>query len=156
MGIGFRIKKAREALGLTQRELAERVGVTGGSIANYENETSHPKEPVLYKLLDTLQVDANYLFQDCYDDRNSVGFSISIPERNLLTKYRDLDEYGKDMVDTVVNKEHIRMQSVARNEQDYSREIITLAANADKAEPGYLNDKIPAILDALDELDKKE
>ena len=50
MGIGYRIKEAREIQGLTQIELGRLVGVTGSAITNYENETSHPKEPVMYKL----------------------------------------------------------------------------------------------------------
>ena len=65
MGIGYRIKEAREIQGLTQIELGRLVGVTGSAITNYENETSHPKEPVMYKLIEALKVDANYLFQDC-------------------------------------------------------------------------------------------
>ena len=49
MGIGKRIKEARERLGMTQNELADLVGVTGSAITNYEKETSHPKEPIMYK-----------------------------------------------------------------------------------------------------------
>ncbi len=43
MGIGYRIKEARENLGFTQTELGKLIGVTGSAITNYENETSHPK-----------------------------------------------------------------------------------------------------------------
>ena len=64
MGIGKRIKEARERLGFTQNELAELVGVTASAITNYEKETSHPKESIMYKLFEVLDVDANYLFQD--------------------------------------------------------------------------------------------
>lgn len=64
MGIGKRIKEARKQKGLTQTELANLIGVTPSAITNYENETSHPKEPVLYKLFEALECDANFLFQD--------------------------------------------------------------------------------------------
>ena len=64
MGIGKRIKEARLALDMTQEELANILGVTKGAVANYENETSHPKEPIMYKMFTALNVDANYLFQD--------------------------------------------------------------------------------------------
>ena len=64
MGIGKRIKEARKLKGLTQTELATMIGVTPSAITNYENETSHPKEPVLYKLFEALGCDANFLFQD--------------------------------------------------------------------------------------------
>lgn len=65
MGIGKRLREARERAGLTQEELGKLVGVTGSAITNYEKETSHPKEPVMYALFDALNVDPNYLFQDC-------------------------------------------------------------------------------------------
>ena len=42
MGIGRRLKEAREKAGLTQEELGKMIGVTGSSITNYEKETSHP------------------------------------------------------------------------------------------------------------------
>lgn len=64
MGIGKRIKEARENLGLTQKELADKLGITGSAITNYENNTSHPKEPIMYKLFEVLHCDANFLFQD--------------------------------------------------------------------------------------------
>lgn len=65
MGIGRRLKEAREKAGLTQEELGKLIGVTGSAITNYEKETSHPKEPVMYALFEALNVDPNYLFQDC-------------------------------------------------------------------------------------------
>lgn len=71
IGIGKRIKEARLNKGLTQEMLALLVGVTKGAIANYENGTSHPKEPVMYALIDALGVDANFLFQDCVKIKKS-------------------------------------------------------------------------------------
>lgn len=65
MGIGKRLKEARENAGLTQEELGRMIGVTGSAITNYEKETSHPKEPVMYALINALKVEPNFLFQDC-------------------------------------------------------------------------------------------
>ena len=73
MGIGRRIKEARENAGLTQEELGKLVGVTGSAITNYEKETSHPKESVMYSLIEALGVDANYLFQDCVKTKKAPG-----------------------------------------------------------------------------------
>lgn len=67
MGIGAKIKLARELNNLTQKQLAEMVGVTSSAITNYENNTSHPKEPILYKLMSALNVDANFLFSDYFE-----------------------------------------------------------------------------------------
>lgn len=110
MGIGKRIKEARERLGLTQNELGVLVGVTGSAITNYEKETSHPKELVMYKLFEALHVDANYLFQDVVNIPSKKN-DVTLSEYNHIEKYRDLDPHGKDMVDTVLDKEYERIAS---------------------------------------------
>lgn len=121
MGIGSRIKEARENIGLTQKELGKIIGVTSSAITNYENETSHPKEPILYALINALHVDANFLFQDCV---NNIPASFSFSERKIIEKYRTLDEYGKEVVALVLDAERRRVNDqqdviefVARNGQ---------------------------------------
>lgn len=128
MGIGKRIKEARLNLGLTQEELSRLLGVTKGAVANYENETSHPKEPIMYKLIDVLKVDANYLFQDVVNipkKMNNVTFS----EFEHIKKYRLLDEHGKDMVNTVLEKELERNEVISEDEDS---EYIELVARGGK------------------------
>lgn len=103
MGIGNRIKEARVNLGYTQEDLAKILGVTKGAVANYEIETSHPKEPILYKLFDALKVDANYLFQD--EMGSNYPMKVSYTEMEHIKKYRTLDPHGKEMVDFTLLKE---------------------------------------------------
>lgn len=103
MGIGYRIKEAREALGLTQEELGQIIGVTGSSITNYEKETSHPKEAVMYKLIETLNVDANYLFQDAV--KFSKKAELGKDDYELVEKYHSLDDFGRESVDTTLERE---------------------------------------------------
>ena len=50
MSIGTRIKMRREELGMTQPELACLIGVSKGSIGNYESGISRPNEDILIKL----------------------------------------------------------------------------------------------------------
>lgn len=107
MGIGKRIKEARERAGLTQEELGALVGVTGSAITNYEKGTSHPKEPVLYALINALHVDANYLFQDCVKTLRSSS-EISLKERKLLSDFSALDKWGQKQVLSVVSNELAR------------------------------------------------
>lgn len=79
MSIGSRIKEARKHRSLTQEELALSIGVTKGAIANYENEVSVPKIDLLIKLMQTLDVDANYLYQDDVQMLNKKGLT-TIPD----------------------------------------------------------------------------
>ena len=68
MGIGKRIKEARLNKGLSQEALAKLVGVSKGTIGNYEIDLSSPNEKTLIALMDCLNADANFLYQDEMSD----------------------------------------------------------------------------------------
>ena len=105
MSVGSRIRELRENKELSRAEFADKIGVTVGAISNYENEVSSPKEPILFKIMQVLECDANYLFQDSINIP-AMKDSFSVIEHNLIKKYRELDAHGKDMVDTVLQKEY--------------------------------------------------
>lgn len=94
MKIGDRIKEARLRAGLTQEELAKMVGVTKGSIANYETGVSVPKVECLYPLMAALGVDANYVYGVTPDDGS---MRVSPREKQLVIAYRS----HPDMQDAV-------------------------------------------------------
>lgn len=102
MGIGRRIRQLRERRGLTQEELAERIGVTPSAVGNYEREVSHPREDVLYRLFGALCTEPNELFSDCFCASSEYG--------EHLEKYRALDEEGKKAVDECTERELLRME----------------------------------------------
>ncbi|WP_297642811.1 S24 family peptidase [uncultured Bacteroides sp.] len=119
MGIGYRIKEARENQGLTQTELGKIVGVTGSAITNYENETSHPKEPVMYKLIEALKVDANYLFQDCVKLPKEVN-DVTLAEYEHIKKYRFISTHSPDgasVVDTVLDREYAIADKISKQKK---------------------------------------
>ena len=105
MSIGSRIKELRESANLTQEQLAKKVGVTKSAIGNYEQNISIPKECVLYKLIEVLQCDANYIFQDGMQLKNEE-FSITPNEKDHIQKYRSLSEDGKEIVDMILDREY--------------------------------------------------
>ena len=138
MSVGSRIRELREDKELSRAELADKIGVTIGAISNYENEVSSPKEPILFKIMEVLECDANYLFQDSINIP-TMKDSFSVLEHNLIKKYRELDAHGKDMVATVLQKEYDHIielrDSVAQTEElsEESNNITTidlLAAHA--------------------------
>jgi transcriptional regulator with XRE-family HTH domain len=45
--VGDRLRKARELTGMTQQQWADEIGVSRGTVANYEAERQAPKRPVL-------------------------------------------------------------------------------------------------------------
>lgn len=98
MSIGTRIKAARQAAGLNQEELAKIIGVSKGSIGNYEADISHPKEEILIALMDKLNVDANYIYQDYIPTKKAPaerGRS-DLKKERLLQNYENMNQLGKD------------------------------------------------------------
>lgn len=56
------VKKARTALGLTQGQVAEAIGIDQRTILNIENCKGNPKMKVLYPLIRMLRIDAREIF----------------------------------------------------------------------------------------------
>lgn len=139
MSIGSRIKLRREELGLTQTELAKLIGVSKGSIGNYESEISCPNENILIKLFSVLDCDANYLY---YDDINKSDDQLDSKEISMIKKYRALDERGKNMIDMVLDLEYTNSQEQIEEEVIQTNCIvITMYEDAVSAGTGeFLND----------------
>ena len=66
MSFGKQMRLRREELQLSRASLAEMLGVSPSAISNYENGVSSPKEEVLLRLFDALQIDPNYLYRDSF------------------------------------------------------------------------------------------
>ena len=107
MSIGSRIKEARTKQKLTQEELASLIGATKGAVANYENEVSVPKPELMFKLMQALRCDANYLYQDVVQNFSN-NFIASYEEIDHIKKLRTLDVYGKKAVNSVLDIEYER------------------------------------------------
>lgn len=59
--IGLRIKEKREARGLSQKELAEKIGVTPSAINQYESSAKRPSTEYLTKIALELSTETDYL-----------------------------------------------------------------------------------------------
>lgn len=58
---GIRLAKLRMAKGLSQAQLAERLGITKSMISAYENSIRMPSYPVLLKIAGMFSVSIDYL-----------------------------------------------------------------------------------------------
>ena len=85
MKIADRLKEARLRLGMTQEELAKKIGVTKGAIANYENGVSLPKVEFLYPLMEALGIDANFVYGVSNADSS---IAVTPHERKVIVAYR--------------------------------------------------------------------
>ena len=115
MSIGSRIKQRREELGMTQPELAQKIGVSKGSIGNYESGVSSPNENILFRLFEILKCDANYLYQDDINKKVEIDLDFSEHEKNMIKKYRALDHISQKAVNSIINIEYERNSTQQQN-----------------------------------------
>ena len=76
MAFNDRLKEARNNAGLTQEQLAKKLGLAKSTITGYEKGTSEPNMITVKNLMDILKVDANYLWQDEMTGSTSLIVSI--------------------------------------------------------------------------------
>lgn len=79
--VGKRFKQARENLGLTQEELAEKTGFTTNYISRIERSASFPRYDKLIILLNALEISADAIFSDVVLYAN--GYKASILSNKL-------------------------------------------------------------------------
>lgn len=114
MGIGKRIKDRRLEMNLSRAQLAKKVRVTPSAIANYENEISYPKPDIMISLIQYMEIDANYLYQDYLPPRicsnltiqKEYGKELSQDEKEAVQKYRCLGKEEKRLIQILINQEY--------------------------------------------------
>ena len=99
-----RLKEARVNARLTQEQLAEKIGVAKTTLSGYENGNREPSVATVAKMMQELQVDANYLYQD------EMG-NLTQSEMWQMEKYRSLDRHGRELVQLVLDKEFERVKN---------------------------------------------
>ena len=97
--IARNIKKARLNAGLTQDQLAKKMGISKNTISGYENGVSMPKVEFLYPLMDALNVDANYIYGV---DSTEVSMNLTLHECELISAYRSQQEAVQQSIDRIL------------------------------------------------------
>lgn len=111
-----RLKESRIKAGLTQEQLAEKLGVAKSTLSGYESGNREPTVATIAKALEILNIDANYLYQD--ETKALTELVISLDDKALIKKYHALDNHGKEMVDFTLEKEYERSVALADQKAD--------------------------------------
>jgi len=109
MTFGEKLRKYRKEKKLTQKQLADIVGVAATTIVNYENGTTYPQDRKVYsKLADALGIDADFLHnendvfidavREDYGNRGRRQAEKLIADAGALFAGGDLDEDEKQGV----------------------------------------------------------
>lgn len=136
-----RLKESRIKSGLTQEQLAEKLGIAKSTLSGYESGNREPTVATIAKVMDILNIDANYLYQD--ETNSLTELVVSLDEKALLKKYRDLDSHGREIVDLVLEKEHERYIT-ALKEKPAAIRMYTYLRKIAAAGSGFYFDDIPS------------
>ncbi len=109
MDFSERLKRLRTLANLTQQELCAEIGVSVMTVRNWESGAKQPSMPAIIALSKALGVSADALL----GLKNHPSFT-SMPksraESVLLTRYRELDSFGRRAVDSVCSIELSRVR----------------------------------------------
>jgi transcriptional regulator with XRE-family HTH domain len=99
MRIQDKIKTNRKNKGLSQKQLAEMVGINTSHLSRLENGRYQPSVEVLKKLADALQVSTDYLLSATDDEAEEIR----IQDQSFADKIRLLDSLDGKEKETVIN-----------------------------------------------------
>ncbi len=109
--IGAKLRAQRISCGMTQQEVAEKIGRKQPIIGHWETGYSQPDANTLFTLCDIYNTTVDEVF----------GFSkgkasFSKQERDHIEKYRSLDPYGQQTVDMIMDREFKRTAQVRESQ----------------------------------------
>lgn len=93
----------RKRSNLTQKDLADKLGIKHNSVSAWENGANSIDVEILFKICEILDVSVNDMY-GVYSRTNELAFT-SV-EADLIRKFRRLDERGKDTVACILDQEH--------------------------------------------------
>lgn len=124
MTIGWRIKKLRKDLGLTQQVFAEKIGATQNTITRYETDKMNPSTAAITLICRTFNVNETWL-------RTGKG-NIFLPKNEeMILNAPDLDDFDRFLLNSYIRapielRHYIKqaiMEAAARYRQPDSEQI---------------------------------
>jgi transcriptional regulator with XRE-family HTH domain len=115
--IGQRISILRKQRGLSQYELAKRLGFSRGKIANYEQGSRHPDYETLQQIADFFEVDRAFLLGDTDNESKDDEEITRADLEQMLRRYKKL-YWGEKQLNEKERERAIRIISALLTEED--------------------------------------
>ncbi len=96
----FRLKELREESGIKRSELARKLGINAGTIANYENEIRQAPYEYLILFAKYFDVSVDYLLgkEKTEEVKTRLNGALNESERQLIEAYRNCSPTGKSRI----------------------------------------------------------
>ena len=99
---GRRLTSLRKQTGLSQAELAKKLDMPQSTYANYETGKRKITLELILQFSQFYSVSPTFLVTGQEHFENDI--TLSLPEIDLIKKYRALDERGKEAVDIILSQ----------------------------------------------------
>jgi transcriptional regulator with XRE-family HTH domain len=150
MPFAEKVAKLRKDKGLTQEDLAKKVGVGIAQMRRYEKNASSPTLEVIKNMAKTLGVSADELI---FDENEGVA-PARILDSKLLEQFELLSQmnpHDKDAVQTIIESMIIknRLEEVMPTKSDtaWTKEMRKVVSEFRKGAEGYSEEEIENIVD---------
>lgn len=134
------LKQARIKAGLTQKQVYEHFDIPQSTFSSWEVGKSEPSGEMLIRLCEFYKCDLMKEFSD------TIPSIMTVSDIELVKKYHCLDPHGKDMVDTVLEKEYSRSIAIKGTAEQEESNLIIFPVSPSKASAGsgyFLFDEEP-------------
>ena len=114
MTFGERLTELRISNGYPKRnELAEKLGIPSTTLRNYETGAREPGHTFLKQISEFFNVSVDYLLGLTDEKEVLNSFRLKTSEYTHIEKYRNLDDYGRETVDLILERESQRTSTIA-------------------------------------------
>lgn len=138
-----KLKEGRLNKGLKQSDVTRLIGIKNTTLSNYENGNTEPDMDTFLKLCHLYDLDYSELLGEAYGYKvPGCSFDIKSSDIKMIDMYHNLDDYGRELVDFVLNKEHERyIESI--KEKPAALRMYTYMQKIAAAGNGFYFDDIP-------------
>lgn len=133
MSFGTKLKESREEKGYKQNQFADMLGITATRLNYWEKDKREPDVAMIKKISALLDVSSDWLIGN--EQNADIDVILSSAEKDHIKKYRSLDEYGKQAVNSILGIEYSRCSAPPTDEPN----IIHLPKSVLKASAGSGN-----------------
>lgn len=123
-----RLKESRINAGLTQEQLAEKIGIAKSTLSGYESGNREPAVATIARAMGILKIDANFLYQDEMDALGGNPMQLKYDEMEYIRRYRFLDKFGQETINMVLDREFKRIKTI-KEQADRIVELETMSTS---------------------------
>lgn len=114
--ISDKLKEIRENTGMNKKEFANYIGVKYTTYNGYETGAREPDSDFLILISTKFDVSTDYILGLQTESNVLHSYSLKASEYSHIEKYRSLDNYGRETVDLILEREAKRTSTIAQKD----------------------------------------